>query len=143
MEEGTFIVEETYPANASRVWKAITDKDQMKVWYFNMEEFKPEVGFEFRFWGGPAEDRQYLHICRITEVIPEKKLVHSWEYEGYEGSTLVSFELFEEDGNQTRLKLSHHGLDNFPKENPDFAQANFAEGWTSIIGTSLKNFLNK
>jgi uncharacterized protein YndB with AHSA1/START domain len=143
METGTFTIEETYPATAAKVWRAITDKNQMKVWYFDLAEFKPEVGFEFRFWGGPAEDRQYLHICRITEVIPEKKLVHSWEYDGYTGSTLVSFELFEETQNKTRLKLTHRGLDTFPKENSDFAQANFEEGWTSLIGTSLKNFLNK
>jgi uncharacterized protein YndB with AHSA1/START domain len=143
METGTFTIEETYPATAAQVWKAITDKDQMKVWYFDLAEFKPEVGFEFRFWGGPAEDRQYLHICRITEVIPEKKLVHSWEYDGYTGSTLVSFELFEETQNRTRLKLTHQGLDTFPKENSDFAQSNFLEGWTFLIGTSLKNFLNK
>jgi uncharacterized protein YndB with AHSA1/START domain len=143
METGTFTIEETYPATVAQVWKAITDKDQMKVWYFDLAEFKPEVGFEFRFWGGPAEDRQYLHICRITEVIPEKKLVHSWEYDGYTGSTLVSFELFEETQNRTRLKLTHQGLDTFPKENSDFAQSNFLEGWTFLIGTSLKNFLNK
>jgi uncharacterized protein YndB with AHSA1/START domain len=142
MESGTFTIEQSFPATAARVWKAITDKDQMKVWYFDLPEFKPEPGFEFRFWGGPTEDRQYLHICRITEAVPEKKLIHSWEYEGYEGSTLVSFELFEEAENRTRLKLTHRGLDTFPKENSDFARANFADGWTSIIGTSLKNYLS-
>jgi uncharacterized protein YndB with AHSA1/START domain len=143
MDSGTFIIEQSYPANVSRVWKAITDKDQMSVWYFNLSEFKPEVGFEFRFWGGPAEDRQYLHICTITEVIPEHKLVHSWEYEGYEGSTIVSFELFEEGENRTRLRLTHQGLDTFPANIPDFAKENFAEGWTWIIGTALNEYLNK
>ena len=34
-------------APASKVWKAITDKNEMKQWYFDLAEFKPEVGFEF------------------------------------------------------------------------------------------------
>jgi uncharacterized protein YndB with AHSA1/START domain len=39
-------------APISKVWKTITDKDDMKKWYFDIAEFKPEVGFEFQFEGG-------------------------------------------------------------------------------------------
>jgi len=139
---GTFEIERTYPVTTARVWKAITDKDEMKLWYFDLPEFRPEVGFEFQFIGGPAEDRQYLHICKITEAVPGKKLAHSWKYDGYEGNTLVTFELFDEGG-KTRLKLTHQGLETFPASNPDFSKENFAEGWTWIIGTALKEFLDK
>ena len=38
-------------APVAKVWKAITDKDDMKQWYFDLAEFKPEVGFEFQFKG--------------------------------------------------------------------------------------------
>ena len=57
-----------------------------------------------------------------------------------QGNSFVTFELFVE-GSKTRLKLTHEGLDTFPKSNPDLAKENFVEGWTSIIGTSLKKFL--
>ena len=142
MGNESILIEQTYSAPNALVWKAITDKDEMKLWYFDLPEFKPEVGLEFRFMGGPAEDRQYQHICKITEVIPNKKLAYSWRYEGYEGNTLVTFELFDE-GNQTNLKLTHEGLETFPADNPDLAKENFVIGWNWLIGTSLKEFIEK
>ena len=142
MENEAFVIEQTYQASLAGVWKAITDKDEMKLWYFDLPEFTPEVGSEFRFMGGPSEDRQYQHICKVTEVVQGKKIAYSWRYEGYEGITLVTFALFDE-GNQTKLKLTHEGLETFPAENPDFAKENFAVGWTWIVGTSLKEFLEK
>ena len=39
-------------ATPAKVWKAITDKDEMKQWYFDLKDFKAEVGFEFQFLGG-------------------------------------------------------------------------------------------
>lgn len=124
------------------VWEAITDKHKMKQWYFDLAEFKPEIGFEFKFTGGPEDGVQYLHICEITEVVNEKKLTYSWRYDGYEGISYVTFELFE-DGTNTKLKLTHSGLETFPANNKDFAKENFVAGWNHIINTSLVEFLNK
>lgn len=134
------IVEQTYEAPIQSVWKALTEKDAMQKWYFDFQEFRAEVGFEFRFWGGPAEDRQYLHLCQISEVVPYKKISYSWRYDGYQGDTLVSFELFEAD-NKTTLKLSHEVLEAFPEEVTDFNRSNFEEGWNWIIRKSLKEYL--
>lgn len=136
-----FVIERTFNALIEKVWKAITDKIAMKQWYFDLAEFKPVVDFEFEFSGGPPE-KEYLHKCKVTEVIPGKKLTYSWRYEGYEGISYVTFELFPE-GNKTRVKLTHAGLETFPASNPDLAKKNFAEGWTDIIGRSLKEFLEK
>ncbi len=135
-----FVIERTFNAPVQKVWKAITDKDQMKQWYFDLPEFKPEVGAEFKFLGGKPCEKSYLHLCKVTEVVPGKKLTYSWRYDGYEGNSFVTFELFAE-GSQTRLKLTHAGLETFPKSNPDLAKKNFAEGWTHILGASLKQFL--
>ena len=41
-------------APVENIWKAITDKDEMKKWYFDFTEFTAEIGFEFQFYGGPA-----------------------------------------------------------------------------------------
>ena len=51
MKREMVVVEELIDAPVEKVWQAITDKDKMKKWYFDLEEFKPEVGFEFQFYG--------------------------------------------------------------------------------------------
>ena len=140
MKNEPFVIERTYNATAEKVWQAITDKNQMKQWYFDLKEFKPEVGFEFQFYGGTPE-KQWLHLCKVTEVIPMKKLTYSWRYDNYEGNSFVTFELFPEE-NKTKLKLTHSALETFP-DIPELRKENFAKGWTSLIGTSLNEFLEK
>lgn len=141
MKNEPLIVERIYNAPANKVWKAITDINQIRQWYFNLADFKAEPGFEFQFEGG-KDDKVYLHKCRITEVVPYKKLQYTWRYEGYEGNSYVTFELFAE-GEKTRLKLTHEGLETFSMSNPDFDKKNFMQGWTQIIGTSLKDHVEK
>jgi uncharacterized protein YndB with AHSA1/START domain len=140
MKNEPLVVERTFNAPIAKVWTAITNKDEMKKWYFDLEEFKPEAGFEFRFVGG-TEEKSFLHICTITEVIKEKKLKYSWRYDGYEGTSYVTFELFPE-GDKTRIKLTHEGIESFPAD-PNFAKENFIGGWKDIIGRSLKEYLER
>ncbi len=142
MTHEAFTIGRTYNAPVSKVWKALTNKDEMKQWYFDLKEFKAEVGFEFQFLGGKDAAHPYLHLCKITEVVVEKKLTYSWRYDGHPGNSFVTFELFEE-GTKTRLKLTHKGLETFPASNADFAKENFAEGWTMLMGTLLKDYLDK
>lgn len=142
MIQEPFTIERTYSAPVSAVWKAISNRDEMVKWYFDLKEFKAEVGFEFTFEGCTKEETKYMHLCKVMEVVANKKLTYSWRYEGYEGNSFVTFELFEV-GNSTRLKLTHIGLETFPQNNKDFAKTNFAAGWESIIGKSLKEFLEK
>src|SRR5215212_5999322 len=132
------IVERTFNAPVAQVWKAITNRDDMKKWYFDLAEFKPEVGFQFRFVV-EHEGNSFDHRCEVTEVIPQKKLAHTWRYEGQPGDSLVTWELFPE-GEKTRLKLTHTGLETFPAL-PAYARKNFEAGWTSLVGTELPNFL--
>ena len=132
------IVERTFDAPVARVWKALTDVDQMRVWYFDLKEFKPQIGFEFEFVV-EHEGNTYHHLCKVTEVIPEKKIAYTWRYKGEVGDSLVTFELFGE-GDRTRLKLTHSGIETFPKT-PAYARKNFEAGWTEIIGSELKRFV--
>jgi len=134
------VLERTYHAPVARVWKALTDVDQMREWYFDLKEFKPQVGFEFGF-AVEHEGNTYDHRCQVTEVIPQKKIAYTWRYQGHEGNSLVTIEL-SPDGDKTRLKLTHEGLETFPKT-PAFARGNFEKGWTAIIGTELKQFVER
>jgi uncharacterized protein YndB with AHSA1/START domain len=137
---GAVIVDRTLNAPVARVWKALTDVDQMREWYFDLKEFKPEVGFEFEFVV-EHEGNSYHHLCRVTEVIPQKKIAYTWRYQGEPGDSLVTIELFPES-NMTRLRLTHEGLETFPKT-PAYARKNFEAGWTAIIGTELKKFVER
>jgi len=85
------------------------------------------------------EGNTYHHLCKVTEVIPQKKIAYTWRYKGEPGNSLVTFELFPE-GNKTRLKLTHTGIETFP-ETPAYARKNFEAGWTAIIGSELKRFV--
>src|SRR6478609_5586848 len=92
-------IEKVFKVSPETVWKAITDKDEMKHWYFTLVDFKPEPGFEFSFKGGKDPDHPFIHVCKVTEVIAVKKLAYSWTYEGYKGYTVVTFELSKEGEN--------------------------------------------
>ncbi|MEO7960979.1 MAG: SRPBCC domain-containing protein [Ginsengibacter sp.] len=140
MKHDPFVIERTYSAPVAKVWEAITNKNQMKIWYFDIDAFKPEVGFKFSF-EGKSDDKTYVHLCKITDVIRDKRLTYSWCYKGYQGISFVTFELFPAE-NGTRLKLTHEGLESFPAQK-DFAKESFAMGWNHIIGKSLREFVEK
>jgi uncharacterized protein YndB with AHSA1/START domain len=112
----------------------------MRQWYFDLADFKPEPGFEFQFLAG-TDDKKWLHLCKVTDVVPGRKLTYSWRYDGYEGNSYVTFELSPENGG-TKLTLTHTGLETFPAI-PEFAKGNFMEGWTHFAGKALPEFLAK
>lgn len=132
------VVERVLDAPIESVWRAITEKEGFKHWCFDVDDFRPEVGFQFHF-AGEDQGVKFMHDCRVLEVVPLKKLAYSWRYEGFEGDSLVTWELFSQ-GQATLVKLTHSGLETFPKH-PSFIRDNFQKGWTEIIGTLLKSFL--
>jgi uncharacterized protein YndB with AHSA1/START domain len=140
MSTQPFEIERTYNAPVSKVWEAITDRDKMQEWYFNIAEFKPEVGFEFEFTAGD-DNVKYRHLCRVTQVVEGSKIAYTWRYDDQEGNSEVTWELFPE-GEGTRLKLTHTGLETFPQTDA-FKKENFVAGWTHITGISLKEYLQK
>ncbi len=140
METKPIVMERTYNAPAERVWDAITNPEKMRQWYFDIKSFKAEPGFEFDFTCG-HEGRDFVHLCKVTEVVMGSKLAHTWRYDGFEGNSLVTWELFPE-GEKTRLVLTHTGTETFPAME-FFARSNFNAGWTEILGTSLKEYVEK
>jgi uncharacterized protein YndB with AHSA1/START domain len=141
MLTGVVVIERTFDAPVEKVWDAITNNEAMKQWYFKLPEFKAEVGFEFEFEGIKPNKGTVLHKCRVTEVIFGQKLAYTWQYEEYKGISTVAIELWAE-GKQTKLRLTHSGLDSFIVNNdPALDARNFAAGWGDIIGRSLKEFV--
>lgn len=142
MSNKPLVVERTYNAPVARVWQALTEKAQMQEWYFSVSDFKAEEGFEFHFSGQGSTGEQYVHRCKVLTVQPMEKLQYTWTYEGHEGYSVVTFELFLE-GSGTRLRLIHEGLESFANNGPDFQPASFQMGWNEITGKMLKEYVEK
>ena len=140
MKTDHILVERTFNVPVAKVWNALTDNEELKKWYFNLAAFKPSVGFKFDFMGGPEDGTQYLHLCEVTEVIPHQKITYSWRYDNYPGNSLVTWELIDK-GERTIVKLTHDGIHTLEEGGPDFARANFLEGWNYFMHTALKNYL--
>jgi uncharacterized protein YndB with AHSA1/START domain len=136
------VIERVFDAPIEAVWQALTDKERVKEWYFEIPDFAATPGHEFGF-SVEHEGANYVHLCRVTEVIPGRKLAYTWRYEGQEGDSLVTWELAPEAGgagDRTRLRLTHDGLESFPAL-PDYARRNFVRGWTFILGQGLGGYL--
>lgn len=139
-DTSSVVVEQVFSNSVTQVWQAITQLDQMKQWFFeNIPEFKPEVGFKTQF-NVSAGERNFLHLWRILEVVPEKSIVYDWRYKEYPGQGIVKFEL-SETGGQTRLKLTNEGLESFPDHIPEFTRESCHAGWKYFIKEQLKAFL--
>ncbi|WP_160112289.1 SRPBCC domain-containing protein [Aquimarina sp. AU58] len=141
MNTKPLIIKHEFDAPVALVWRVLTEHNLLKQWYFDMSEFKAEVGFKFQFDGKGKTGVNYTHLCEIIEIIPERKLKHTWAYKGYEGQSVVTFELFQ-NGNKTILKLTHQGLESLA-DCPDFVPENFAEGWTYLMKNALQDFLDR
>ena len=140
MSNQPLVMERIFKAPIELVWKALTNKHEMKKWYFDIPDFSLEVGKEFSFSAGCSDHQAYLHCCRIVEVVENRRISYTWRYDGYEGESVVTFEL-EQLGDETKLILTHTGLETFPASNPDFNKNNFNQGWTHFMDTALRDYL--
>jgi uncharacterized protein YndB with AHSA1/START domain len=125
----------------SRLWAAVTHPEEMRKWFFeSMHSFIPECGFSTRF-NVKRKDKNYVHIWKVVEVIPGKKISYEWRYANYPGNSMVTFELFPENVD-SKLILIHAGTDSFAANNPDFTTENCADGWNYFICKRLKEYLS-
>lgn len=141
MQEVSIIRTEVYNAPVDKVWKALTDKEQMKQWYFDISDFELKEGNTFNFY--ESDKKEYHHRAVIKKIIPYKKIQHTWTHPSHsKGESMLTWELFPE-GNTTRVKLTHEGLENFIDGGEAFAAENYVAGWKDIMDKSLRNFLEE
>lgn len=138
----SFELEVDYNAPINKVWRALSKKDLLKKWYFDIPDFKAEIGAKF-FFSGWSEGKEYIHNCQILVVKPENLLVYSWTYEGYKGISEVRFVLIKRDEGRTKLLFKHSGIDSFPKDVEALSYNRFEEGWNVILQELLLEFVEK
>lgn len=137
------IVTEIIKKDIKTVWSAITELDQMVLWFFkDIPDFKAKAGFKTSF-NVVSENRNFLHVWEIVEVISEQKIVYKWTYpEYFDGDSFVAFELFDESKNETEIKVTAIGFENYPQDIPEFKRESGINGWNYFLKESLPNYLN-
>lgn len=134
------IVQYKVDAPIDEVCQALTNKEEMKSWYFDISDFELETEKQFNFYE-PGEAKKYHHQGVILDFVLNKKLKHSWAYPEFsDAKTIVTWEL-QPEGNSTVVKLTHEDIEHFEELGEGFSRENFAEGWNAIIGQSLKLYL--
>ena len=67
----------------------------MQLWFFNnIPSFEAKAGFKTQF-NVQSENRNFMHLWTVVDVIPFKKIICNWKYQNIEGDSNVTFELEE------------------------------------------------
>lgn len=105
---GEITVEAVYPHPPERVWRALTDPDQLESWLME-NDFEPRVGHRFRFREEPRPGWRGIVDCEVLEVEEPRRLSYSWRGREEGEPTVVTFTLEPVEGG-TRLRLEHTGF---------------------------------
>jgi uncharacterized protein YndB with AHSA1/START domain len=89
------------------VWKALTDPALLALWLMP-NDFEPRVGKRFTFVADCPTAWEGDVACEVLELVPNERMVWSWQTSGMERPTRVVFEL-SASGDGTRLRLRHAG----------------------------------
>ncbi|NNE27847.1 MAG: SRPBCC domain-containing protein [Saprospiraceae bacterium] len=123
------------------IWKALTDLDTMKAWYFsNIDQFKAEVGSKSSFLV-ENEGRQFTHTWEVIEVTQEASITYTWNYPEYPGFAEVSFNITVIDEHTNKVTVSLVVLEDYPQDIPEFKRESCIGGWEYFMGR-LNSFLN-
>lgn len=136
------IIEQSFPIQPVQLWQVITRPEHMRKWFFSqIEEFEPIKDFETSFTV-VVEDRVYPHRWRLIEVEEYEIIRYDWSYDGYEGHSIVSFQLQPVDEG-TKLVLTHFNDEPYDPNIPEFTRASGIKGWTYFIKESLVNYIQE
>jgi uncharacterized protein YndB with AHSA1/START domain len=135
-------LERVFHVSPQKLWYTLTDNDTLKKWYFDFKgNFILKPGQVFDWEAGPPEGKQWLHRGTMLEIIPNKKIVHTWEYPGYSGEAKLTWELEELSENKTLLKLIFEFITPFDHNVEPLRRKNFAEGWNHFMNVGIEAFL--
>jgi uncharacterized protein YndB with AHSA1/START domain len=109
-------------APPEKVWEHITDPAKIAGWLMP-NTFAAKVGQDYTMDCGTAGPITGV----VTEIIPLKKLVYTWNSPIIKSTTTVTITLTEEKKGRTRLVLEHSGWQ-IPPTDPEVA-GRFDQGW--------------
>ncbi len=104
----SIVHEVDYPHPPERVWRALTDPQQIGQWLM-ATDFKAVVGAKYEMRAKPMPGWRGLVEGEVLEVVPQRKLVYTWLGNEKGPLTTVTWELTP-TATGTRLKLTHSGF---------------------------------
>jgi uncharacterized protein YndB with AHSA1/START domain len=136
-ETQDIVVEDVLPHTPETIWKTLTAGELIGRWLkMTPVGFEPVKGRRFTFQTTPAGVWDGVIQCQVLDVIPNERLVYSWQG-GHEANigygsrldTVVTFTLSRVEAG-TRLRLVHSGFV-LPKN--DTAFTNMGGGWKKVV----------
>jgi uncharacterized protein YndB with AHSA1/START domain len=115
----TFVIERSYPASPARVFAAFADPAVKSQWFVGPEEFVAggwsldfQVGGKEVNRGGPPEGPVYTYEATYQDIVPDERIVTTYEMYLDDARISVSVATFEfvADGGGTRLVLTEQGV---------------------------------
>lgn len=139
------MVERTLSAQPGRVFAALTDADELELWFFTQAQTDPREGGSYDIWWRSLHDpaRDHRRSGRYLAFIPAQRLVFEWSGPRSganpwdQGITTVTITLRPvSDG--VRLRLEHTGWPETPAGKE--ACRNHQSGWEFYI-ENLRRYL--
>lgn len=133
-------------APVEKVFKAWTDQDQAKAWLspeshtVDDAQIEAKTGGIYKIVMRDSKGNTPTTIGHIKELVPNKKLVFTWEWKGgnmgseADGETIVSLEFKAVSADKTELTLTH---ELFKSEK---SKQGHTQGWESVYNR-LEKFL--
>jgi uncharacterized protein YndB with AHSA1/START domain len=142
LTHATFVVERTYPASPSRVFKAWADPKAKALWFAGPEGAS-EFELDFRVGGketnrGSAGGADYLYEATYHDIVEDERIVYA--YDMYMDDTRISVSLgtieLTADGDGTRLVYTEKGAFLDGHDTPEQRQEG-TESLFDALGQSL------
>jgi uncharacterized protein YndB with AHSA1/START domain len=140
------VVEYAHPV--AKVWRALTEPDQMGLWIMNFSnekdemttDFRPVVGASYRMDARSGRGWRGYVVGKVLEVVPKQRLVYTWAHSAYQDAhpARVEFTL-EPTANGTRLRMVQTG---FKGLRGWFVRKGAQMGWKIMLKTSLRAVLD-
>jgi uncharacterized protein YndB with AHSA1/START domain len=136
------VVTRIFKAPVERVYAAWTDAQQMKRWFAPGDMSVPVAEADVREGGGyrvqmagSGSDCEFHTTGGIyREVVPNRRLVFTWQWEGSELETMVTLEFRPLSDSETELTLIHEGFDS------EDTRDKHGQGWDGCLA-KLEAFL--
>ncbi len=123
----------TIDAPVEAVYAAWTEPDMLRRWLAPGNATvvravaEPWVGGTFLIEMRGGDGRRWLTSGLYREVVPHRRLVQTWRWEGSEVETLVTVEFEPEEAGGTRLTLTHSRFAE------DGARDEHEQGWSGCL----------